>query len=133
MVGAIWRIRSNLLSTQLCVSLAWNLHHRDPGRPDVGLRREMNAPGSAPFRSSAPFVDRDRAEFGRFCPVAIGTRTPKEEFASMSWLTFALLSAGFAAATAILAKVGVQGVPSTLATAIRTSFILHVDAGRRGR
>jgi len=51
----------------------------------------------------------------------------------MSWLTFALLSAGFAAATAILAKVGVQGVPSTLATAIRTSFILHVDAGRRGR
>lgn len=42
----------------------------------------------------------------------------------MTWLTYALLSAGFAAATAILAKIGVQGVPSTLATAIRTSFIL---------
>ena len=42
----------------------------------------------------------------------------------MAWLTFALLSAGFAAATAILAKIGVQGVPSTLATAIRTSVIL---------
>jgi transporter family protein len=42
----------------------------------------------------------------------------------MPWLTYALLSAGFAAATAILAKIGVQGVPSTLATAIRTLFIL---------
>jgi bacterial/archaeal transporter family protein len=42
----------------------------------------------------------------------------------MTWLTFALLSAGFAAVTAILAKIGVQEVPSTLATAIRTSFIL---------
>lgn len=42
----------------------------------------------------------------------------------MSWLTYALLSAGFAAATAILAKVGVEGVPSTLATAIRTVVIL---------
>jgi transporter family protein len=42
----------------------------------------------------------------------------------MTWLVYALLSAVFAAATAILAKVGVQGVPSTLATAIRTAFIL---------
>jgi transporter family protein len=42
----------------------------------------------------------------------------------MNWMMYALLSAGFAAATAILAKIGVQGVPSTLATAIRTSFIL---------
>jgi bacterial/archaeal transporter family protein len=42
----------------------------------------------------------------------------------MSWLTYALLSAAFAAATAILAKVGVEGVPSTLATAIRTVVIL---------
>jgi bacterial/archaeal transporter family protein len=42
----------------------------------------------------------------------------------MSWLTYALLSAVFAAATAILAKIGVEGVPSTLATAIRTVVIL---------
>jgi transporter family protein len=42
----------------------------------------------------------------------------------MTWVTYALLSAGFAAATAILAKVGVEGVPSTLATAIRTVVIL---------
>jgi len=44
--------------------------------------------------------------------------------ANMNWLVYALLSAAFAAATAILAKIGVQGVPSNLATAIRTAVIL---------
>jgi uncharacterized membrane protein len=38
----------------------------------------------------------------------------------MTWLPYALISAAAAAATAILAKVGIQGVPSNLATAIRT-------------
>jgi len=42
----------------------------------------------------------------------------------MSWLLYALLAAVAAAATAILAKMGVGGVPSNLATALRTSFIL---------
>ena len=42
----------------------------------------------------------------------------------MTWLLWALLSAIFAAATAILAKIGVEGVDSNLATAIRTSVIL---------
>lgn len=42
----------------------------------------------------------------------------------MSWLVYALLAAAAAAATAILAKIGVGGVPSNLATALRTSFIL---------
>lgn len=42
----------------------------------------------------------------------------------MSWLFYALVSAAAAAATAILAKIGVQGVPSTLATAIRTGVVL---------
>jgi bacterial/archaeal transporter family protein len=41
-----------------------------------------------------------------------------------SWLWFALMSAGFAGATAILAKLGVEGVPSNLATAIRTLVVL---------
>lgn len=40
------------------------------------------------------------------------------------WLTWALLSAVFAGLTAILAKVGVTGVNSHLATAIRTSVVL---------
>ena len=42
----------------------------------------------------------------------------------MSWLVYAFVSAGAAAVTAILAKVGVQGVPSTLATAVRTAVVL---------
>jgi transporter family protein len=42
----------------------------------------------------------------------------------MSWIPYALLSAFAAAATAVLAKVGVKDVPSTLATAIRTLVIL---------
>ena len=41
-----------------------------------------------------------------------------------SWLGYALLSAAAAGATAILAKVGVQGVPSNLATAVRTAVVL---------
>lgn len=42
----------------------------------------------------------------------------------MNWLIWALLSAGFAGATAILAKVGIEGVNSHVATAIRTTVVL---------
>jgi len=41
----------------------------------------------------------------------------------MTWLIWALLSAVFAAATALLAKVGVSGIDSNLATAIRTTVV----------
>ena len=42
----------------------------------------------------------------------------------MNWIFWSLLSALFAAATAILAKIGIAGIDSNLATAIRTSVIL---------
>jgi transporter family protein len=42
----------------------------------------------------------------------------------MTWVGWALLSALFAAGTALLAKVGVKGIDSNLATAIRTTVIL---------
>lgn len=42
----------------------------------------------------------------------------------MNWLPWAVLSAFFAGITAVLAKKGVEGVDSTLATAIRTSVVL---------
>lgn len=55
------------------------------------------------------------------------------------WLLFAVLSAVFAALTSILAKVGIRGVDSNLATAIRTVvvvfmawgmvFLTHVQSG----
>jgi len=47
----------------------------------------------------------------------------------MRWLLFALISAGAAGATAILAKVGVRGVPSDLATAFRTAVVLAFALG----
>ena len=40
------------------------------------------------------------------------------------WIIFALLSAVFAALTSILAKVGIDGVNSNLATAIRTIVVV---------
>jgi bacterial/archaeal transporter family protein len=42
----------------------------------------------------------------------------------MTWLTWSLLSAFFAALTAILAKVGVAGIDANLATAVRTSVVV---------
>ena len=40
------------------------------------------------------------------------------------WLVFAILSAIFAALTSILAKVGIEGVDSNLATAVRTVVVV---------
>jgi len=55
------------------------------------------------------------------------------------WALFAILSAVFAALTSILAKIGIEGVNSNLATAIRTvvvvgmswlmAFITHAQSG----
>ena len=45
------------------------------------------------------------------------------------WAVFALLSAVFAALTSILAKVGINGVNSNLATAIRTVIVVLIAWG----
>ncbi len=45
------------------------------------------------------------------------------------WIVFALLSAVFAALTSILAKVGIEGVDSNLATAIRTVVVVAMAWG----
>ena len=42
------------------------------------------------------------------------------------WAIFAILSAIFAALTSILAKIGIEGVNSNLATAIRTIVVLFI-------
>ncbi len=47
---------------------------------------------------------------------------------SASWVYWAVLSAVFAAMTAIFAKIGIQGVDSDLATLIRTAIIIVVLA-----
>ena len=45
------------------------------------------------------------------------------------WFVFALLSAVFAALTSILAKIGIEGVDSTLATAVRTAVVVAMSWG----
>ena len=45
------------------------------------------------------------------------------------WLLFAVLSSVFAALTSILAKVGIEGVDSNLATALRTAVVLVMAWG----
>lgn len=45
------------------------------------------------------------------------------------WFVFALLSAVFAALTSILAKIGIEGVSSNLATAIRTVVVVVMAWG----
>ena len=57
---------------------------------------------------------------------------------STGWFYWALLSAVFAALTAIFAKIGIQGVDSDLATLVRTAIIIvvpvsytHLDVYKR--
>jgi transporter family protein len=45
---------------------------------------------------------------------------------SANWFYWALLSAAFAALTAIFAKIGIQGVDSDLATLVRTAIVIIV-------
>jgi transporter family protein len=45
------------------------------------------------------------------------------------WIVYALLSAVFAALTSILAKIGITGINSNLATAIRTAVVLIMSWG----
>ena len=70
--------------------------------------------------------------------VLIGTGTlcmiqPAQEarqaHSGRGWLPYAALSALFAALTAILAKIGIENVPSDLATALRTTVVLVMAWG----
>lgn len=61
-------------------------------------------------------------------PLSLETRDPLMA-SSSSWFYLALLSAIFAALTAIFAKIGIQGVDSDLATLVRTAIIIVVLSG----
>jgi transporter family protein len=54
----------------------------------------------------------------------IERKKQEHEVTGTSWMWYAVGSAVFAALTSILAKVGIEGVESNLATAIRTCFVL---------
>jgi len=67
--------------------------------------------------------ERQIASSGRCTEVVAGSQA-RSYAEYMTWLFWAILSAIFAAATALLAKIGVAGIDSNLATAIRTSVVL---------
>ena len=71
-----------------------------------------SAPGSAALTCAGPDGIMDHSSH------------PPEFGKTMNWIFWSLLSAFFAGVTAILAKLGVAGVNSNLATAIRTLVIL---------
>ncbi|MBQ7980304.1 MAG: EamA family transporter, partial [Oscillospiraceae bacterium] len=67
--------------------------------------------------------------------IGIGTsmmierKASEGETKSRSWFVYAVLSAVFAALTSVLAKIGITGVESNLATAIRTAVVLIMAWG----
>src|SRR4051812_11819247 len=48
------------------------------------------------------------------------------QFSNMQWWMYALLSAVFAALVSILAKLGLKGIDSDLATAVRTTVVVPI-------
>ncbi|MBO5227656.1 MAG: EamA family transporter [Lachnospiraceae bacterium] len=59
----------------------------------------------------------------------IEKKVEDKKMESSAWMLYAVLSAVFAALTSILAKLGISGVESNLATAIRTVVILIISWG----
>ena len=59
----------------------------------------------------------------------IERKASEGETKSRSWFVYAVLSAVFAALTSVLAKIGITGVESNLATAIRTAVVLIMAWG----
>lgn len=57
----------------------------------------------------------------------VSSDPPKSDEVTNIWALFAILSAIFAALTSILAKIGIKGVPSNLATAIRTMVVVAMS------
>jgi transporter family protein len=56
-------------------------------------------------------------------------RSRRWEEVVMSWQVYAVISALAAGATAVLAKVGLEGIPSNLANAVRTAIVLVLSIG----
>lgn len=66
---------------------------------------------------------------GRGAGVAAARGAARGSTTSPAWLVYAVLSALFASLTSLLAKVGIEGVDSNLATALRTCVVLAMAWG----
>lgn len=69
-------------------------------------------------------------KIGGICLIAVGTmlmitkKKSSKKVRGGKWFVYAVLSAVFAALTSVLGKIGVTGIDSTLATALRTAVVL---------
>ena len=86
---------------------------------------------AASFRLYNHSFERIAKNRGRGYRAAARPRTLGTVLMTLSWFYWALLAAGFAALTAIFAKVGLEGVDSDLATLIRT-FVIMLTLGSFG-
>src|SRR5262249_54280175 len=89
-------------------------------RAPADLRRRVAERGKGADRRRR----RGNADAGAAGRPQLGFNTMSGSLTLSSWQTWALLSAVFAALTAVLAKVGVEDVNPDLATFIRTSVVL---------
>jgi transporter family protein len=93
---------------------------RRPGGPVLAPKQTLRLHASAAAAQTAPARYRYQCRADEVFRADLCYTSDEP----MTWLPYALLSAVAAAATAILAKIGIAGVPSNLATAIRTVVIL---------
>lgn len=77
------------------------------------------------FSTAVPFMHRPMQ--GKYAAKA--AHGPRASRRMDMWLLFAILSAVFAALTSILAKIGIEGVNSNLATAVRTVVVVIMAWG----
>ena len=94
-------------------------HQAVKSAADVRARRE-----EPPGRPTLLLVSRDGAQHLRRHSGEGNRFFRRDSLDLMTWLVWSLLSAVFAALTAILAKKGVAGVDANLATAVRTSVVV---------
>ncbi|MFL6350650.1 MAG: EamA family transporter [Bryobacteraceae bacterium] len=99
----------------------------EQNQPDLALKEFETSLVFTPGRRGALNGASHAAELCRHRSRAIDAPQPTPaiyQTEEMTWLTWSLLSALFAAATAILAKLGVEGIDANLATAVRTTVVV---------
>lgn len=95
-----------------------------PQDDSVSAKKENNESGAA-ADSATDDGQNENVETSAGTNASANSATAVKKH-SATWILFAVLSAVFAAATSILAKIGIKNVDSNLATALRTCVVLVV-------
>ena len=132
--GIMVRKGKNIQSAAFCVK--HNVLHRHGAVGQFGMAVQIAEHEQVLLQSDYVFSITRISEIGKGeifvgtslnLPLSYATLCTKE--ACFMWFVLALLSAVFAALTSILAKIGIDGVNSNLATAIRTMVVVAMAWG----